>query len=196
MGMSPQAVANAYERQIIQAVQKAVRPIMQQCLDDANRITFDELEKYAKKVFEQAIDRFYASYSPGFYPRTESLYDVLEIKRGDNKMSIGFLPDEMESGEGTLGSAGLYEQTFKRGWHGGADSASKGIPHPNPGTPYWRAPYGVYKYWSRPAAVSTPPYEEIKSRIEEYGHTVMQSRFNATFQKLWAERTKSIRVHF
>ncbi len=193
MGTDLGSFMSSFERRIVETVKKQVQPIYEQCIKDATEITFNDLEKYAKMVFTQAIDRFYSSYSPGYYGRTESLYDIFEIERGAGSITIGFHPENMSSSEGSLGSAGLYEQTFKRGWHGGAGS---GPDHPAPGAPFWRTPYGVYKHWGRSAAVSTPPYEEISRRIEEYSRTVMQSRFNSTLQKLWAERISSIQLRF
>lgn len=193
MGMSPQGFASAYVARIVEQVRRQVEPIFDISVKEAYALLFIEVEQRVRDIFTQEIDNFYSSYSPEYYARTESMYDILEIKRSDKKIVIGFLPEMMTSGGGTLGSGGLYEQTFKKGWHGGAAS---GPNHPAPGAPFWRTPYGVYKYWGRAAAVSTAPFDEIKSKVEEYGRTVMQERFKTILQDVFSAKIKNIQLKF
>lgn len=63
----------------------------------------------------------------------------------------------------------IYENSFVRGWHGGAIDARKGPPHPDPGTPWWKAPVGEYTYWLSPAAQGPSPEEIID---DEFDNTI------------------------
>lgn len=148
---------------------------------------FAKVEERVKKMFTDTIDEFYSSYTPDYYDRVESLYNILETTTISNGLSISFNPDNMTSfRNGYSGGDGLYDQVFRKGWHGGA---GQGKDHPDPGTPYWRTPVGVYKYWGRPADVANiPPLDAIKKRVYEYNAHQKQ----ADWDKIWMTHIQDI----
>lgn len=149
-------------------------------LDTATDLAVQEmlfyLDKEIKEIFLSAINEFYEDYSPveGGYIRDYSMRSLLETNHvtGDNpKLEFWFEPSNMTAfRNGYDGEDGLYDQTFRKGWHGGADMGPK---HPEIGTPYWRTPRGVYKHWGEKAEIAdTPPidrfFDELNSAAPRF----------------------------
>lgn len=85
---------------------------------------FAELFKLrVKQIFDESIYDFYSEYSPRYYHRNESLYNLLEMESDENMISAWFEPSKMTPfRSGYNGEDGLYDQVFRKGWHGGAGS--------------------------------------------------------------------------
>lgn len=200
---------------LLEAYMREVEKEFNLAVDRAKVTTEKEFSDYRigriEKLYKEAIDRFYADYTPveSGYHRQGHLYNLLEIGRDSAGVFsyIDFDPGEMTpyrsgyrdmSGEGD----GLYDKVFKHGWHGGADKqsiekdAAGKDPHPDPGTPYWRAgPY--FSVWGGPAAIAdTPPYYDFKKTFEEADapggehHEVL----NKIFQKNVDEEAKKMNL--
>lgn len=136
--------------------------------NDAMHEFAETVEKGVKKIVDREIAVFYADYTPrtGGYVRRESLYDIPDIELSGLKLKIEFNPEGTSFRSGYDGEDGLYDQVFRKGWHGGADS---GPGHPPSETPYWRTPIPYYRYWGSAAKIAeTPPLESIREALDEY----------------------------
>lgn len=150
---------------------KEKKELVQKAQLDTINVFVDVASKKIDKIFKDAVTRFYSSYMP-IHPDSRSLemYDILKITPVSNGMTVGFDPSEMSFNTGYSEEDGLYDQAFRKGWHGGAAS---GYAHPSPGTPYYRAPYDYdftrsYKRWYKAAATTEPPLDDFKNKLREY----------------------------
>lgn len=151
------------------------------------------IQRY-REIIQGAIDDFYADYSPmSYYPRRYSMENVPEVVRQGNDLIIKFHYRAMTFRDGYDGYDGLYFQTFRQGWHGGAD---KGPGHPKPGTPYWRAGNN-FSRWGEPAAVAgEAPYDQIQKEVRRFDtkeapglfDTIWDAKFRPAVEKFEAER--------
>lgn len=132
-------------------------------------------------IARSAIDKFYEDYEPNSYDRTFDLYNTYKIKVTADDWTIDFDSDFMEGMHrvDNQDPEYIFENSFIRGWHGGAIS---GAGHPNPGTPYWRFPdvimqtrdYGTFltfsenSPWFSPSLKSPSPYKEIVRKSNLY----------------------------
>ena len=126
------------------------------------------LRKEWEKVTKEIIKNWYDSYDPYWYTRRRrSLYKIphLEVDEDTGDYELSFDANRItgyhrvtRGKKGTVegGKKYLFETTFVKGWHGGADSGppdSSGRAHPPGGEPYWRRPYEIYNlWWPVPAA--------------------------------------------
>ena len=124
------------------------------------------------------------------------------IRRGS--MRIWFEPGNMGGfRSGYQGEDGLYDLTFRRGWHGGALRVSEekskiyGV-HPGylPGgsVSVWRGGGTSFSQsgWGAPAAVSSPsPLLEIKEKFDEYQHEQLRDDFLA----IWNQNKYKIQIN-
>lgn len=171
-----------YERRM-EKLQDAGRAAARRVAIDAWADVLVIAEGKLKKMFEEAVDRFYADYTPGSfwdvkddngghaYDRNYSLYDIykLEITQANNNPDMQSFYEEFDNEEmtpfrsGYNGEDGLFETVFIRGWHGGA---TKG------GTSnfFWRIPYPYYTMWFKSAAERAypSPYEDFTKHADEY----------------------------
>lgn len=154
---------DAYLDRVRSKVDEAIEPALANARADF--LVF--LEDKIRSMFNEVVQDFYASYPPVFYDRNESLYNILQTKVTDESLRLWFEPEEMTPfRSGYTGEDGLYDQVFRRGWHGGAGS---GEGHPPGGDPYWRTPVPYYSHWGKKAKISDPsPLEDIKRRIADY----------------------------
>lgn len=161
---------------------------------------FDRAEVDIRDMFNDVVKEFYLDYEPLYYDRRESLYDLLYFrskKTGTGRyLEFGFDPSNMthfRSGYG--GEDGLYDQVFRKGWHGGADKGGEdsGKPHPDPGTPYWRKPQKGerYTWWGRAARIAdVSPLDNMKRRMEDYNDYYVQG----IYTEIWNRNKKKIRI--
>ena len=118
---------------------------------------FDVMEGRVNEMFDESVSEFYSGYSPEFYGRTGSLYEVMTVIRTDDSLTLHFEPSNatvMNNGDTVYGLA------FKHGWHGGATAPD--------GVMRYRTPYPYYKHWGRPAVNSGSPYEALKAKVEGF----------------------------
>lgn len=160
---------------------------------------FMYVEKRVREIFNDAIQQFYADYSPALYDRSYSLYRLIQTKIESNGrgLSIWFEPSEMTSmRSGYNGEDGLYDQVFRKGWHGGADKispdkAERSGAHPQPGTPYWRTPHPLYTAWGRKAEeAETSPLDNMRNMLEKYE----KSEFPDMLNKIWKKNRDNIKI--
>ena len=164
-------------------------------------VASDKIQTVRREAFKRAVDEFYDdpnfSIIDGGYNRTHSLYEILELEEvydgdglkqpyysyDDNKMT-GFR-DESRTNHS---ENGLFDQVYVKGWHGGAgdarnrDSGTPFVPHPSPGTPYYRTPLHAYRTWGRKAAILTPSPEERFEKYQSDGIRALQEEMNDLFQ--------------
>lgn len=144
-----------------------------------------EISAYQKaeiqRVYDVAIKRFYEDYRPHVYKRTESLYDLIEIRAFDdtNEVEWDYDPTKMVSTRRGMsgGKEYLFDTVFGQGWHGGADKiapwkVARYKAHPSPGVPYYRTPpKGKRRYtkWTKHPAerAAKSPYEMAQAMIQE-----------------------------
>lgn len=153
--------------------QESVFKIAKEEADKAVAKTYTEFGQYQAqmitKIFNDAVNQFYAAYTPNFYDRHDGLYDVLDMTydqrgiviTGDGNKLL-FNKSEMH---GDRRGGDLFNKVFIEGWHGGAESSYRGD-HPESGVPYYRKPVGYYKYWGRRAVQTESPYHIINEALE------------------------------
>ena len=158
-------------------------------LESARADFFKDAESRVRTIFNNSIKEFYSDYAPLYYDRNESLYNLIEFKHGADYMEISFIPEKMTSfRSGYNGEDGLYDQVFRKGWHGGAAS---GPYHPNVGTPYWRKPVPEFYAWGREAEIAEQsPLENIRFGLSDYRQRTM----NYDFMRAWNKHKKNIRL--
>lgn len=180
---------SAWYSQYLEDLKAKAKQELQKALANTMRDYFALAEDRVKTIFNETVQDFYGSYTPMYYDRNESLYDILETSADDTSLSIGFDPGKMTSfRSGYSGEDGLYDQVFRRGWHGGAGS---GEGHPAPGKPYWRTPIPQFYNWGDEAPVAAvSPLEDFKRRLADYEDSQMQSDFN----KIWAIHYNNINL--
>ena len=101
------------------------------------------------------------------------MYNLLKIEDGPDGIKWHYDPSVMAfrndgrgpGGRGYNGEDGLYDQVFRKGWHGGA---ADGPRHPDPGTPYYRYYPSHYRMWSGPAETTEPPLDAFNRRMDEF----------------------------
>lgn len=189
-------VLSYYDRYFRDLKQKAENEINKAIKKSYSEL-FEKVEKDVYEIFRGAISEFYSDYDPEYYYRNDSLYNLMLTRRTDDSLKIWFDPWRMTSfRNGYSGEDGLYDQVFRKGWHGGAgsiseDKAEQYGAHPEPGRPYWRKPIPYYTYWGRPAEISDlAPLKNIQTKVAEYSKTTMQS----DFQKILANNLTKIKV--
>lgn len=173
---------DSYFNNYIKGIKERVVTEVRKAAKNAYEDFFIILEDKIRTTFNLVIQDFYGSYTPRFYSRNESLYDVLQTQINSDSLRIWFDPGQMTPfRSGYVGEDGLYDQVFRKGWHGGAGSGDE---HPSPGKPYWRTPIPYYSRWGMEASVSdNPPLEDMKRRVEDYTNNKMQSDFNEIYSR-------------
>ena len=143
--------------------------VMNEETEEASHKAYREFAIFQKRkikdMFHKAVEDFYGDYSPEFYDRNESLYDILHIRTGMYGMaSYDSYEDLYDSSKMTTDRKGgsLFEKVFEQGWHGGAES---GDGHPKPGTPYYRTPESVYSRWGRMANRSVAAKDTFEQEL-------------------------------
>ena len=135
------------------------------------------VEEGIKPSFTEAINSFYASYSPE-YNRNFSLRNILDTTVGTDDVRVGFEDAYLTTFRN--GGNGLYDLVFKEGWHGGAKS---GKGHPHPGTPYWRSGYAFMDWGRRAERAPISPYEDFMIKVRDYYNTEGKRIFE---EMLWS----------
>ena len=185
-------VENEYRR-IVDAIIEKSRPQIEATVNKIQKETWSDficvVEEKVRTIFNSVIQDFYSSYTPEYYDRRESMYNILQTEISENSLSISFDPSKMTSfRSGYDGEDGLYDQVFRHGWHGGAPS---GDGHPSSGSPYWRAPVPYYNQWGREASIaSVSPLDDFRRRISDYQKYQMHDDFN----KLWSLHTRNLKT--
>ena len=137
-------------------------------------------------IFTTCIDEFYNSYSPKYYKRTGSLYDIYDVSISGT--IISWTVPYMYPGGHRVGGEFIYNYVFEGGYHGGAPSGKPDMAgNPHPGYMAWRTPppsFGnhPYTFWGNPAVHSPAPGMKIGRNVNLYknnagnisGHTPIE----------------------
>jgi len=156
---------------------------------------FSEFGEYQQKevtrLFKEAVDQFYAAYTPTYYDRNRSLYNALEFEPDeygiideqiDNDSLFG--SDGLSAFERGGGSGGLFERVFMEGFHGGATGIDwRGEIRT---TPSYRTPYGSYYNWGKEAVHTESPHDLAMNSIRKH-ESVMDSEYESIATKHCAE---------
>ena len=125
------------------------------------------LKKDLEEVCLSVVDDWYSDYIPNSYRRKKNgLRKAYKVKVKGGEYSVDFSAGYMRE-KHRVSNEYIFENSFMKGWHGGADKANKGPVHPYPGTPMYREPWPYYTRWSYVAEWSEPPYEVMNERIDE-----------------------------
>lgn len=167
------------------AIQKLVNRVKKQMYDaalSAAHEILDEMEQDLNRFYYDIIKDFYSDYSPVFYNRAESLYDLLVISNNQEGLTGGFDSDNATAFERGGGSDGLYEHVFRQGWHGGATGTDKhGM---TVRVPSWREPFPWYSHWGKQAArARISPLDAWNESLETYKSSVLPRRYQALYRK-------------
>ena len=178
-----------YYTRYLEGLKTKVKSAVRRALHDTWADFFILVDEKVQSMFNSVVQDFYSDYSPEFYKRNESLYELMRTEVNNDSLTIWFDPSRMTTfRSGYDGEDGLYDQVFRHGWHGGAGS---GDGHPSQGTPYWRTPIPYYNRWGYSAAVaSTAPLDDIRNRVADYEKYEMQADFN----RIWAIHAQRIKI--
>ena len=164
--------------------------------EDTREEYYDFLEQKLKKNYKRIIDVFYDAYTPSFYDRRGSLYNLLVIEKDKNGIDVGFDPSKISRRDGYNGKDGLYTTVFLQGFHGGAyiPGANKflvpwtapPIEYNGSSTPWnpspWSERIGVSHGWQS-ATRTVAPYRLWKSFIDGYNRGQYQKDFDIILNK-------------
>lgn len=168
--------------------QKIVKKKIEKDLVELNKKTLEktfpkfvkEIDKEVKNRYELSVDKFYQSYSPLYYHRRGSLYDLLVTNYDKLKLEYSweFDPNKIlytgsNSASYSHGEDGLYSTVFRGGYHGGAY---------HNGSFYWRTPYPYFTHWGQPAAYEQISIlEDFQNRIHKYETGKMKKDFKRIY---------------
>lgn len=150
---------------------------MNDAVDKANASTIKEiLPKYTKDIedtFKGAAMEWYGHYTPEYYSRNHSLYNLVRIT---SNIQTGEFKVEISDDEMTKDRHGgsLFDKVVVQGWHGGAPDES--------GVIRYRAPYPTYTHWGRPAVRTTSALELFDQKTQDLIDEYTEIR-NQTFLK-------------
>lgn len=177
--------------QYIKKIEKKLIPVYEK----AGKNFFKTVKNKLENMYESTIDEFYRDYTPDFYERRGSLYNLLDIMVSDDELSWSFDPSKISYRNNRQGAEdGLYDLVFRQGYHGGSKSDKNGT-HPNLGVPYWRTPYPKFSQWGKQATkAETSPLERFKEKISIYENngeyqddfdTLVSAKLNKAVSDMW-----------
>lgn len=149
------------DKKLEEYVQK-IQVAANKALDEALKDFAPYAESEITNLFKEVIDDFYNDFSPAYYHRSNSMYNIMKVNIHDKKIRIEMSGDALQYRNGSGGEM-LYQTAFKQGFHGGAPG---GPGHPSDGTPYYRTPYPHFIHWGRPASISPSPFEQFKTKYK------------------------------
>lgn len=195
----------AYDRWV-NRVNRKMNEAANKVLDQAFPEFLEKVEINVRKIFTEAIDAFYKDYTPSgeyAYDRQYDLYKLLVVDRNQDRIALEFKPENMQGfRNGYNGEDGLYDQVFRKGWHGGAGGiheekiAQYGV-HPGylPGqnVPVWRTPAPYFTHWGEAAEVMSPsPLELIQDNIKQYESTQIMH----DFKECWDRHFHNMKINW
>lgn len=136
---------------------------------DASQLIFTRIRpKYNKRVkfnleliAERAVEVFYESYDPPHvYSRQEGLLKAFKVIATNDEWSLETGAEYIQASY-RVGTDYVFENSFVRGYHGGAIGGPK---HPSPGTPWWK----LYGKWYKPATKGPAPEDLINKEVDNY----------------------------
>lgn len=165
---------NYYEKYIKELKEK-VKQQKKDILKQTSTEFFELLSTKIRNMFEITIIHFYSSYSPKFYKRRDSLFNLLKIDYGNDYFEGEFIPEKIISRTGYKAEDGLYDTVFRQGWHGGAK---------HNGSYYWRKPDPCYNRWGRQAIKAQfSPLQIFNALLDDYKAKEIQEDWNKLYNK-------------
>lgn len=167
-----------YEKEIINNIKKEVKRIT----PSVENKVLDLVENKLNDFYKISVMQFYNDYSPIYYDRRYSLYNLFRTKREGKKLKYWFEPSEFPSRTKYIGDDGLYATVFKEGWHGGAM---------HDGVMRYRT--GInFSTWGKPAVQSQfSPYDMFIALKEDYEH----NGFRKDYKNIWVSSLNSIGIN-
>ena len=135
-------------------IEKQIKKLMA-VVKETNEIYADKLSDKVLMVCISAIDRFYDEYTPKYYDRLGTLYNVYEVNQSKNYITVLF--DSSALSGHRVSNDYIYNTVFLQGYHGGA---WVGIDRP-----YYRTNV-CFTDWGDPAKRSHSPFQDIKRKVE------------------------------
>ncbi len=193
---TPGGMSGALGKYIAQLKQEIYKQI-EEILEEVYPQLFAVIEERIRTIFNDAIRGFYSDYSPISYKRRNDMYALLETQRGDDHLKVWFEPGNMGGfRNGYVGEDGLYDQTFRRGWHGAFTRdwtlsgyrQGEGVVVKRGGGVPWSS---SFVHGGLPTVVSDPsPLTEIKEKFEEYKHKQLRD----DFLELWNKNKYKMKI--
>lgn len=166
-------------------------------VDEALTELFQSLKSDLLDIYQEVIADYYSDYSPSFYGRKGSLYNLIEFSESPDEIRWDFDPSAATS----MRSGGtVYDLAFLHGYHGGATGTDKR--GESRGFMSYRTPFpgnfiktsgdsnynekvfmNGYTRWGRAAAKSESPYEQWETKRREFISAEARSRFVELLQK-------------
>lgn len=151
-------------------------------------------------LFSEAVQEFYAAYTPSLYSRQYGLYETLDLKiDSDGTVLYDTAIDLVDASKmhGDRNGGDLFRKVFEQGWHGGAESGPDGETgkddHPSPGTPYYRTPHPYYRHWGQKAIQTESPLDILQRKLDHAEGGEMFSTFKQIFNKYRDESDELVR---
>ena len=142
MSLNSNGFYDAYIKKLQKKAEEAVKDAQKKAFAEY----FETVDKKIREIYKSTIDDFY-NYDRSFYNPRGSLYHLINTKSSDDYLSIWFDPSKISYRNGYSGEDGLYDQIFRKGWHGGANiNGNMLIPYTNPPIAY----NGDKKPWDKP----------------------------------------------
>lgn len=189
----------SYIKKLQEKAKKAVKEAQEKSFSEY----FNVAEKKIRTIYKDTITDFYNSYSNPFYDRRESLYELIQTKKTNDYLSIWFEPSLISYRNGYAGENGLYDQVFRKGWHGGADVKHRGrmlVPWSYPTLEYngetspwepeiWNSE-SILSGWKLAEKAPISPLQDFKRRIDQYQKTEYQK----DYENIWNKYKSNIKI--
>lgn len=198
----------SYIKELEDKAQKVVKEAQKKSFSEY----FEVVDKKIHELYKETIDEFYQDYSPRFYERNESLYNLLQTKCDDDELTMSFNPSKIKYRNGYTESpqsegvpGGLYDLVFRQGWHGGGmvrgsmlypiGRYENGKPRAYDGiyeNGYYK-PYADrdYKYsWIVANRASISPLDKFTQRINKY----QKNEYQRDYEKIWNKNKVNIKI--
>lgn len=187
-----------FGRRILNEANKLSKGVIERTRIDFGFYQRDKIEQ----LFNEAVNKFYSSYTPSQYERTWGLYDVLNISQnGYGEVIYDDVIDLLDPSRLHTDRKGgdLFEKVFMHGWHGGAEAIYSNEElwgsHPSTsGVPYYRKPGFItlpngakvwhrWGQWGKRAVQTIAPAEILYNSLvsSEYGE--MRKKAEEIFRK-------------
>lgn len=155
---------------------KHVQEVANESYKEAGQELLPEIEVGLEMIYQQAVDQWYGAYSPEFYGRSGSVYDLMEIEAMPEDLYLEYA----FNGDGLTHDrhgGSLFQKVFVKGWHGGAYDGS---------TMRYRKPVGFWYMWGRQAVRTASPYFLFEKRKK-----TMEDKYSQRLQQMVLEKIKA-----
>lgn len=149
-------------RDVNRAIKSAIKA--KNKIDEMNKKYPELYVKSLDEIGKSIVARWYATYEPIYYDRKRSLYRAYKVVMNNGKLKVLFGKEYIDEFINRQYNEWIYENTFKRGYHGGAIPGGMSSGRQKP---YWRTPFPELAYWGRPAKLSFSPYNMMCSEMND-----------------------------